>query len=56
MTFWFLRNFGHYIPSLEKTNIDEVIQVVKTSFSSDEPLIVNVDEGDEGERVRVFIG
>lgn len=56
LTAWFLRNFGHYIPSLEKTNIDEVIQVVETGFSSDEPLIVNVDEGDEGERVRVFIG
>ncbi len=56
LTAWFLRNFGHYIRSLEKTNIDEVIQVVESGFSSDEPLIVNVDEGDEGERVRVFIG
>lgn len=56
LTAWCLRNFGHYIPSLKKTNIDEVIQVVETGFSSDEPLTVNVDEGDEGERVRVFIG
>jgi len=56
LTAWCLRNFGHYIPSLGKTNIDEIIQVIESGFSSDEPLIVNVDEGDEGERVRVFIG
>lgn len=56
LTAWCLRNFGHYIPSLGKTNLDEVIQVIESGFSSDEPLIVNVDEGDEGERVRVFIG
>ncbi len=56
LTAWCLRNFGHYIPSLGKTNIDEVIQVIESGFSGDEPLIVNVDEGDEGERVRVFIG
>ncbi len=53
---WFLRTFGHKIPDLEKTNVDEIIRVVETGFSGDEPLIVNIDEGDQGERVRVFIG
>jgi hypothetical protein len=53
---WALRTFGHYIPDLEKTNVDEVIQMVETGFTGDTPLIVNVDEGDEGERVKVFIG
>jgi hypothetical protein len=53
---WFLRTFGHYIPNLEKTNVDEVIQVVEAGFTGEEPLVVNVDEGDDGERVQVYIG
>jgi len=53
---WFLRMFGHYIPNLGKTNVDEVIQVVEAGFSGEEPLVVNVDEGEEGERVQVYIG
>jgi hypothetical protein len=56
LTAWFLRVFGPMIPSLKKTNVDEMIQIIETGFSGDEPLIVNVDEGKEGERVRVFIG
>jgi len=53
---WFLRTFGHHIPDLKKTNVDEVIEVIETGFTSEEPLIVNVDEGDKGERVKVYIG
>jgi hypothetical protein len=55
-TAWFLRTFGSMIPSLRKTNVDEVIQVIETGFSGKEPLIVNVDEGEQGERVQVYIG
>ncbi len=53
---WFLRTFGHHIPDLKKTNVDEVIQVVEAGFTGEEPLVVNVDEGDDGERVQVYIG
>jgi len=53
---WFLRTFGHYIPDLEKMNVDDVIQVVEAGFTGKEPLVVNVDEGDDGERVQVYIG
>jgi hypothetical protein len=55
-TAWFLRTFGHWIPELEKTKVDDIIQVVETGFTGKEPLIVNVDEGDKGERVQVYIG
>ena len=55
-TAWFLRVFGPMIPSLRKTNIDEVIQVIETGFTGNEPLIVNVDDGEAGERVQVYIG
>jgi hypothetical protein len=56
LTAWFLRTFGHYIPDLKKTKVDEVIQVVEAGFTGEEPLVVNVDEGDNGERVQVYIG
>ena len=56
LTTWFLRVFGPMIPSLRKTNVDEVIQVIETGFTGKEPLIVNVDEGEQGERVQVYIG
>jgi hypothetical protein len=56
LTAWFLRVFGPLIPELRRTNVDEVIQVIETGFTGIEPLIVNVDEGEQGERVRVYIG
>ncbi len=36
--------------------MDEIIQVIESGFSGNEPLIVHVDEGDSGERVQVYIG
>ncbi len=53
---WFLRTFGPMIPGLRTTNVDEVIQVIETGFTGTEPLIVNVDDGEQGEKVRVYIG
>jgi hypothetical protein len=53
---WFFRTFGDKMDDLKGTNVDEVIQVLETGFTGDEPLIVNVDEGEDGERVRVYIG
>jgi len=55
---WFLRNFGHNIEGLRHTNLDEVIEAISmaTSATNGAPLIVNVDEGEDGERVQVYIG
>jgi hypothetical protein len=53
---WFLRNFGHNINGLRKTNVDEVLSAISMTKDMNEPLIVNVDEGDDGERVQVYIG
>ena len=56
LTAWILRTFGPWIPQLRRTNVDEVIQVIESGFAGDEPVIVNVDEGEGGERVKVYIG
>ena len=53
---WFLRNFGSHIEGLKGTKVDEVIMAISAAKTVTEPLIVNVDEGDGGERVQVFIG
>ena len=53
---WFLRTFGPIIPDLQRTNMDEIIQVMESGFTGSEPLVVHVDESDGGERVQVYIG
>ena len=53
---WFLRNFGSHIEGLKGTSVDEILTAISAAKTMPEPLIVNVDEGDGGERVQVFIG
>jgi hypothetical protein len=53
---WFLKNFGNNISGLKKTNVDEIIQAIAMAKNISEPLIVNVDDSDDGEKVQVFIG
>jgi hypothetical protein len=53
---WFFRNFGTHIEGLKGTNVDEILMAISVAKTVTEPLIVNVDEGDGGERVQVFIG
>jgi len=56
ITGWALRNFGQFIPHLEKTSIDEIIVALENTSKQDSPLYVQVDDGDSGEHVEVFIG
>ena len=56
LTAWFLRNFGHTIHGLGNTNVDDIIQILDATRKSDEPLIVNVNDDDDGEHVQVYIG
>ena len=53
---WLFRNFGHFIRGMDKTNVDEVLMALSMAENLDEPLIVNVDEGEHGEQVQVYIG
>jgi len=53
---WFLRNFGHTIHGLGNTSVDDIIQILDATGKTNEPLIVNVDEGANGEHVQVYIG
>ena len=50
---WFFRNFGNSIDGIKNVPIDQMIDAL---HESSDPLVVNVDEGDDGEKVQVFIG
>jgi hypothetical protein len=56
LTAWFLRVFGQFIPKLQKTGVDELILALEDSTSPENPLFVDVHEGEGGERVQVYIG
>jgi SHOCT-like protein len=56
LTAWFLRNFGRYIHGLEKTNVDEIIQILDATGKSGTPLIINANDNEDGEHVQVYIG
>lgn len=53
---WFLKTFGGRIDKLKNTNVDEVVAAIAMAKNITEPLIVHVDDADDGERVQVFIG
>lgn len=53
---WGMRTFGHYIPEMDRPKVSGIAQVIETGLNGDDPLVVNVDDGDDGEQVRVYIG
>ncbi|GAB1470283.1 hypothetical protein MASR2M66_11600 [Chloroflexota bacterium] len=53
---WFIRTFGSRIDALKNTNVDDVLNAIAMTKNITDPLIVHVDDADDGERVQVFIG
>ena len=53
---WFIRMFGSRIDRLKDTNLDDVVNAIALAKNIKDPLIVHVDDADDGERVQVFIG
>jgi len=55
---WFLRTFGQFIPKVDEMGIDfdQLIQVFETSTTTETPFYVEVDEGENGETVQIYIG
>ena len=56
LTAWGLRTFGHRIPQLEKTSADEMILALRENTSPETPFYVEVEGGEDGERVQVYVG
>ncbi len=47
--------FGNHLPGRERERVGMVMDAFEKSISSDEPILIEVDEGD-GEHVQVYIG
>ncbi len=56
LTAWLLRLAGPFVPHLKDHALDELILALAETTSAEAPLYVDVDEGDGGERVQVYIG
>lgn len=55
-TAWAIRTFGRYIPQLNKTGVDEMILALGKTTGPENPFYIEVDEGEDGERVQIYIG
>lgn len=53
---WFLRIFGNRIEGLKENDVNGMMQAISMVQTVHEPLIVNVDDSEDGERVQVYIG
>jgi hypothetical protein len=53
---WALKIASRFVPQLKDTGVDEMIVALEEGVSGDQPLYVDVQEGDDGERVQVYIG
>jgi hypothetical protein len=45
-----------FIPRLKNTGIDEVLMSLQGNVNRDQPLVVDVNEGKNGERIQIVIG
>lgn len=52
----FLKNFGGRMDRLKTANVDEILQAIAVAQDIKDPLIVHVDDSDDGEKVQVLIG
>ncbi len=53
---WVLRIARPFVPQLQQTGVDEVILAVRESASKGEPLFIDVQDDEDGERVELYIG
>jgi hypothetical protein len=55
---WFMRTFGQFIPRVNEIGLDfdQIIESFKNNTTPETPFYVEVDEGDSGETVQIYIG
>jgi len=52
---WIVRNFGHYLRGWQAVDVEEMLALLSTA-TEEEPLVVNVEDDEDGDRVQVYIG
>jgi uncharacterized membrane protein HdeD (DUF308 family) len=53
---WAVRIAEPFIPQLQKTGVDDLIVALRASGSRGEPIFIDVQDDEEGERVELYIG
>jgi hypothetical protein len=53
---WSLRVFGSNIPGLDDTAVDDLLLGLEGNLSSETPIRIEVQNGEDGEHVEVFMG
>jgi hypothetical protein len=53
---WILRIARPFVPQLDETGADELLLAMRDEMRDGRPLLVEVDEGEGGEQVQVYIG
>lgn len=53
---WLVRFLSAFIPQLRETGVDELLPALYEELRAGNPLIVDVDEKETGERVQVYFG
>ena len=50
---WFFRNFGKHIDGVRHVPVEQILEALN---ETSDPLVVNVDDDDDGDKVQVYIG
>jgi hypothetical protein len=55
---WLMRTLGRFIPQVNEVGIDfdQLIEAFETSTTSETPFYIEVDDGEGGEKVQIYIG
>jgi hypothetical protein len=53
---WALRLAQPFVPQLRDTGVDDLIIALRHSTAEGQPLVVDVQDDETGERVEIYIG
>lgn len=53
---WIARAFGHRIPGLDDTALDELMMALDGDVSAESPLTIEINDDEDGERIQVYLG
>ena len=53
---WTLRTFSSFIPDMNLSGADEILLALGNYSQGEPPLSIDVDDGDDGEKVKIYIG
>jgi len=53
---WSLRTFGSFVPDKNLSGADEILLALGNYSRGDAPLTIDVDDSDNGEKVKIYIG